>query len=176
MILGCVLAGGHSSRFGSDKALAEIDGRTLIARTVDALSGWCEHVVVVGRETAPAPTLPDWPRPGMGPLAGIAAALMLARDEGYASVLTCGVDSLDLPEALPALLSPAPAYAEAQPVIGLWPADSFAAIDAILHGDGRHSMRQFAQAIGARPVNLPGNPANINTPADLAAAEKRHGL
>lgn len=75
MILGVVLAGGKSSRFGSDKALAELDGHTLISRAVDALAGWCEYVVVAGRETAPAPTLPDWPAAGMGPLAGLAAAL-----------------------------------------------------------------------------------------------------
>ena len=176
MILGCVLAGGLSTRFGSDKALAELDGRTLIARAVDALSGWCEHVVVVGRELAPAPTLPDWPRPGMGPLGGIAAALRLAQDQGYAAVLTCGVDSAVMPENLPDLLRPAPAYLVEQPVIGLWPATSLEALGAILTSDGRHSMRQFAEAIGARAVQLAAKPANINTPADLAALEKHRGL
>ena len=176
MILGCVLAGGQSTRFGSDKALAELHGHTLIARAVDALSGWCEYVVVVGRELAPAPTLPDWPRPGMGPLAGIAAALHLARDENYAAVLTCGVDSAVLPDDLLDLLTPAPAYLADQPVIGLWPADALEAIEAVLLGEGRHSMRQFAEAIGARPVKLAAKPANINTPADLAALERRDGL
>lgn len=176
MILGCVLAGGQSSRFGSDKALAELDGRSLIARAVDTLAGWCEYVVVVGRETAPAPCLPDWPRPGMGPLGGIAAALHLARDEGYHFVLTCGVDSLDLPDDLPALLTPAPAYLEGQPVVGLWPASAAETIAAILTSPGRHSMRQFAEALGARPVKLACEPANINTPTDLSEAEKRHGL
>jgi len=176
MILGAVLAGGQSTRFGTDKALAEFDGHTLIARAVDALAGWCEHVVVIGRETAPAPTLPDWPGPDMGPLAGIAAALHLARDEGYELVLTCGVDSLGLPESLPDLLSPAPAYLATQPVIGLWPASAAEAIEAILKGDGRHSMLRFAETIGARAVKAPADPANINTPADLAALEKRHGL
>ena len=175
MILGCVLAGGLSTRFGSDKALAEFEGRTLIARAVDALSGWSEYVVVVGRELAPAPTLPDWPRAGMGPLAGIAAALHLARDEGYEAVLTCGVDSAVLPEGLPDLLAPAPAYLADQPVIGLWPASALETIEAILHGEGKHSMRQFAEAIGARPVNSPARAANINTPADLAKLEKRRG-
>ncbi len=176
MILGCVLAGGQSSRFGSDKALAELGGHTLIVRAVDALSLWCEYVVVVGRETAPAPTLPDWPRPGMGPLAGIAAALHLARDEGYAAVLTCGVDSAVLPDNLADLLAPAPAYLADQPVIGLWPASAAPAIETILRGDGRHSMRQFAEAIGARAVQCSTKPANINTPADLAELEKRNGL
>lgn len=173
MILGCVLAGGQSSRFGSDKALAELHGHTLIARAVDSLSGWCEYVVVVGRELAPAPTLPDWPRPHMGPLAGIAAALHLARDDGYAAVLTCGVDSAVLPENLPGLLAPAPAFLADQPVIGLWPASALAAIEAILTSEGRHSMRQFAEAVGARAVISTTATANINTPADLTALENR---
>jgi molybdopterin-guanine dinucleotide biosynthesis protein A len=169
MILGAVLAGGLSTRFGSDKALAELDGHTLIARAVDALSGWCEYVVVVGRETAPAPTLPDWPRPGMGPLAGIAGALHLARDENYTAVLTCGVDSVGLPENLPELLGAAPAYLADQPVVGIWPAASLDVLEAMLTGEGRHSMYAFAQAIGARAVKLEQSPANVNTQADLAA-------
>ena len=176
MILGAVLAGGQSVRFGSDKALAELNGHTLIARAVDSLSGWCEYVVVVGRELAPAPTLPDWPRPQMGPLAGIAAALHLARDEGYDAVLTCGVDSVLLPDDLPGILAPAPAYLAEQPVIGLWPASALGAIETILTSEGRHSMRQFAEAIGARAVQLAAIAANINTPADLAELEKRGGL
>jgi molybdenum cofactor guanylyltransferase len=172
MILGAVLAGGQSSRFGADKALAEFRGRTLLAHAVDTLSGWCEHVIVVGRAEAPAPTLPDWPRPGMGPLAGLAAALHHARNKGYESVLTCGVDSLQLPDDLPDLLSPAPAYLAAQPVIGLWPASAVQAIEDILHSDGRHSLKRFAEAVGARAVTGVADPANINTQADLAALER----
>jgi molybdenum cofactor guanylyltransferase len=176
MILGCVLAGGQATRFGSDKALAELGGRTLLARAVDALSGWCEQVVVAGRETAPAPTLPDWPQPQMGPLAGIAAALHLALDEGYEAVLTCGVDSAGLPEDLLERLSPGPAYVAGQPVIGLWPANASARLDALLESTGRHSMLAFAELLGARAVELPVSPANINTLNDLKAAENRDGL
>jgi molybdenum cofactor guanylyltransferase len=172
MILGAVLAGGQSSRFGADKALAEFRGRTLLAHAVDTLSGWCEHVIVVGRAEAPAPTLPDWPRPGMGPLAGLAAALHHARDEDYEFVLTCGVDSLALPDDLPDLLSPAPAFLAAQPVIGLWPASAVQAVEDILHSDGRHSLKRFAEAVGARAVTGVAQPANVNTQADLAALER----
>ncbi len=176
MMLGAVLAGGQSTRFGSDKALAELGGRTLLARAVDQLSGWCEMVVVIGRETAPAPTLPDSPRSGMGPLGGIAAALHHARDESYDEVLTCGVDSADLPDDLPDLLGPAPSYLADQPVVGRWPASASPHLDAILVAEGRHSMRQFAEAIGARAVTRSVHSANINTPADLKALENRHGL
>lgn len=177
MILGAVLAGGQSTRFGSDKAMAELGGRTLLALAVDALAGLCDAVVVVGRETAPAPTLPDWPRAGMGPLGGIAAALHHARDAGFAEVLTCAVDSVGLGDDLIVRLGAAPAYCADQPVIGLWPVSASAAVDAILKGQGRHSMRAFAESISARAVHFDIKPANINTPADLNAAEEQsHGL
>ncbi|MCT2397993.1 molybdenum cofactor guanylyltransferase [Novosphingobium mangrovi (ex Huang et al. 2023)] len=169
MILGAVLAGGMSARFGSDKALAELDGRTLIALAVDALAGWCEHVIVVGRETAPAPTLPDWPRPGMGPLGGLAAALHHALDEGYETVLTCGVDAAYLPDDLLERLSPGPSCLASQPVIGLWPAAAAPELEALLHSDQRHSMLRFAETIGARRVQIASAVPNINTPGDLAA-------
>ncbi|KPF91690.1 molybdenum cofactor guanylyltransferase [Novosphingobium sp. AAP83] len=177
MILGAVLAGGLSTRFGSDKALAELGGRTLLARAVDALSGVCETVVVVGRDVASVQTLPDWPSAGMGPLGGIAAALHHARDAGFSEVLTCAVDSVGMGDDLIGQLSPAPSYCADQPVIGLWPVTASNAVDAILTGDGRHSMRAFAERIGARAVRFESKPANINTPADLSAAEERsHGL
>ncbi|MXP26217.1 NTP transferase domain-containing protein [Altererythrobacter indicus] len=176
MILGVVLAGGLSTRFGSDKALAELGGHTLLTRAVDALSGWCEMVVIAGRETGPAPCIPDWPHPGMGPLGGIAAGLRYAQDMDYETVLTCGVDSLNLPANLLELLSPAPASLESQPVIGHWPANAATAVEAILEGSGKHSMRAFAEKIGATPVKSTHKTANINTQADLNAAEKNYGL
>ena len=174
--LGAILAGGESSRFGSDKALAQIDGTTMLERAVALLTACCDAVIVVGRDTASVRTIADWPRGGMGPLGGIAAALRFAEDEGFAEVLTIGVDCPDLPENLPALLSPAPAVLASQPVIGLWPVSARTAVETILTGTGRHSLRSLAEATGARMVRTAEAPANINTPADLNAWEQRHGL
>jgi len=176
MILGVVLAGGKSTRFGSDKALAELGGRTLLARAVDALSGWCEYVVIAGRDHGPAPCIPDWPQAGMGPLGGIAAGLHHAVDEGYETVMTCGVDSVNLPEDLLEILSPAPRYLESQPVIGHWPASAAATVEAILKGNGKHSMLAFASAVGAAGVKTAAKPANVNSPADLAGMEQNNGI
>lgn len=176
MILGVVLAGGQSTRFGSDKALAELGGRTLLARAVDGLSGLADTVVIAGRDHGPARCIPDWPHARMGPLGGIAAGLRLAQDEDYDSVLTCGVDSAELPDDLLDLLSPTPAYLTDQPVVGHWPASAAKAIEDILEGAGKHSMLAFANTINARGVKSTHEPANINTPADLAAAEKTHGI
>lgn len=167
MILGVVLAGGRSTRFGSDKALAVVDGQTLIERAVEQLAHWCGAVVVAGRPAAPAPTVQDWPAPGMGPLGGLAAALRHAQAHGFDTVLSVGVDSLGLPPDLPALLAPAPACLASQPIVGLWPADAAGAIAALLESDTSHAAYAFAQAVGARMVVLDREPSNINTPGDL---------
>ena len=166
--LGAVLAGGASRRFGSDKALAVLDGQTLLERAAARLDPWCGAVVVVGRGDGPVATVPDWPAPAMGPLGGIAGALRAARDRGFAEVLTVGVDSLGLPDDLPERLSPGPAYVSDQPVVALWPVAALAAVEAILGADGRHSVRALADATGARGVVLDGPSINVNRPEDLA--------
>lgn len=170
-ILGAVLAGGLSSRFGSDKAQALLDGRRLIDHAIDILQGQCDAVIVIGRDEQDRPSCPDWPRPHMGPLGGIAGALSYAADAGYDAVLTCGVDSPSLPVDLAALLSPAPACLAAQPIIGLWPIASLPVLQTILLESQNHSVRHFAEHIGARSVGLAINPANVNTQADLAQLE-----
>lgn len=169
MILGAVLAGGQSSRFGSDKALAQLGGRSLLDRAVASLEAQCDGVIVVGRGD-----VPDRPRAGMGPLGGINAALHHAVSHGYAQVLTCGVDCGGLGSGTRAELAPAPAYVADQPVIGLWPASAAPALDAFLATDAKHSMRAFADLIGARPVKLSTKTANINTREDLESAQEQH--
>lgn len=170
-VLGAVLAGGRSSRFGSDKALAQVAGETLLARSVATLAAQCDAVVVVGRDEAPAPTVADRPAPDMGPLGGIAGALHHAATHGYGAVLTCAVDSYGLGPSARSELGEAPAFCVSQPVIGIWPVSALGAVDAILAGEGRHSLRAFVSRIGARAVTLSREPANINTPADLAEIE-----
>lgn len=46
-VAGLVLAGGQSSRFGSDKASAPLAGRPLLQWVISALEGVCESIVVV---------------------------------------------------------------------------------------------------------------------------------
>ena len=170
-ILGAVLAGGQSRRFGSDKALAMLDGATLLDRAVATLAALCSEVVVVGRDVAPVPVVPDHPAPGMGPLGGIAGALRHANSGGFDAVLSLPVDAVGFDAAGLSALVPGPSCCSAQPVIGLWPVTVMPVVEAILAGEGRHSLRQLADAAGARLVALPAVTGNINTPADLAACE-----
>src|SRR5437870_4561317 len=66
---GFILAGGRSSRMGSDKALLDWHGGPLLNHMVDLLRHATNDVQVVGRDR-----LPDH-LPGRGPLSGIATAL-----------------------------------------------------------------------------------------------------
>jgi molybdenum cofactor guanylyltransferase len=170
-ILGAILAGGQSSRFGSDKAVATLHGERLIDLARAALARQCDEVAIVGRDNG----IPDWPAPGLGPLGGIAGALRHAQANGHHLVLTCGVDSIGLPDDLIEQLSHAPAYVVGQPVVGLWPVEALPALETRLANPGSHSMRAFADEIGARAVQI-DTLANINTRADLAALEQQDGL
>ncbi|RYD45079.1 MAG: molybdenum cofactor guanylyltransferase [Sphingomonadales bacterium] len=160
--LGAVLAGGRSSRFGSDKALAMLDERSLLDHAVATLRPHCDAVVVVGRDE-----IADWPRPDMGPLGGIAGALIHAVVEGFDQLLTAPVDCVRLPDDLRALLEPAPAFLETQPVIGLWPVTALRDLQVMLEDAGDLAVMAFARRIGARPVASDFVPPNVNSIADL---------
>ncbi len=174
-ILGAILAGGRSTRFGSDKALANLDGRALIDRVVDAVAPQVDALVVVGRTHPGLTCIPDRPAPDLGPLGGIAAALHHAAALGYAQILTVPCDAPFLPAELRRHLSAAGSavYLADLPVVGWWPADAHATLDAMLAGGGSRSVRAFADRIGALGVAGPTEIANVNTPDDLALLAKR---
>ena len=161
-----MLAGGKSSRFGSDKGQALLNGKPLTDHAAELLAFQCDAVVIVGQGA-----VLDWPEGGRGPLGGLAGALLHAREIGFDSVLCCAVDSLGLPPDLRERLTPGPAYVASQPVIGLWPIASLLAAQAMLDSGAIASMHGFAERIGARAVKLPHEPANVNTPDDLAQWE-----
>jgi molybdopterin-guanine dinucleotide biosynthesis protein A len=75
--VGFVLAGGQSSRMGSDKALVSFDGRPLVAHALSLLQQAGLRASIAGGEPALAAFAPmvEDRRTGMGPLSGICAAL-----------------------------------------------------------------------------------------------------
>lgn len=168
-LLGAVLAGGESRRFGSDKAMALLDGRPLIEHAIASLAPFTERVIVIGREDS----IPDRPRGGHGPLAGINAAIHYALRFDYDAVLTTGCDVPALPPRLGDLLAGG-GYVAEMPIVGLWPTALALHLDAWLKVDSDRSVRGWADAAGVPRVTLGAAIANINTPADLVALGPRH--
>ncbi len=171
-LLGAVLAGGQSRRFGSDKAEALLEGRRLIDLVADALAPQCAALVVCGRVDHAFTCLPDRPGPGIGPLGGLAAALHHAASQGYDAVLSAGCDVPNLPGNLAQILSGArgdASIAESQPVIGLWPSGLTVPLDGFI-ADGGRALYGFAEHVGARSVVIDPPLANVNRPEDLPPA------
>jgi molybdopterin-guanine dinucleotide biosynthesis protein A len=95
-----ILAGGKSTRMGSDKAFVMLDGRTLLARALELARAVTDNVRIVGsaeKFAAFAPVVEDVFRE-CGPLGGIHAAL---RASGAELNLMLAVD---VPFVSPALL------------------------------------------------------------------------
>lgn len=163
-LLGAVLAGGRSTRFGSDKALALLDGKPLIEHAIAAVGKQADAVIVCGREWGD--WVPDRPAPDLGPLGGINAALHSAVARGYDAVLTIPCDIPVLPPGLAALLGSGGHVAEV-PVIGLWPVQLAAALDDWLGMAEDRSVRRWARGAGLAAVPVAFDFPNLNTPADL---------
>lgn len=163
-ILGAVLAGGESRRFGSDKAEALLDGKRLIDHAAASIAPFCETVVIVGRTGG----VQDNPAPGLGPLGGLCGALTYGAEAGFEAVLTTACDVPDLPEQLlSALAASPPAVAASLPVVGVWPTSLAGRLADYLESGSPRAMRDWCKTAGATMVAWPEPIRNINRPEDL---------
>jgi len=179
-ILGAVLAGGRSRRFGSPKTLATVGGASLLELPLRALLEAFGTAVVVCKPGTPLPSLPSgvavWhdDDPIDHPLSGILAALK--RHRGRVAVLAC-----DMPSAGAGLMrrlaaAPGP-NALARSARGLEP------LAAIYHPSATAGLAQGlatraplrATVAKLAPIEVPASAselANINHAADLAEGER----
>ncbi|HET9147624.1 MAG TPA: molybdenum cofactor guanylyltransferase MobA [Acetobacteraceae bacterium] len=186
-IAGLILAGGAGRRLGGvDKALLRLHHLPMLAHVMKRLAPQVD-ALALSAQGDPArfagfglPVLDDGGHRGKGPLAGLAAGLAWAAGAGMDALLTLPVDTPFIPADLVRRLGRAPAVAchqgRVHHLVALWPADAGAALGAFLERDGPCRVADFARALGMRPVEFPDQPDpfhNVNTPADLDAAEAR---
>ena len=95
MNVGCViLAGGKSSRMGTDKALLEYDGKQFIEQIAKELSSFEERIIARGTNSRFSDSIEeDWTvipdiYPDHGPIGGLHAALSACRSDAL-FVVTC---------------------------------------------------------------------------------------
>jgi molybdopterin-guanine dinucleotide biosynthesis protein A len=191
-----ILAGGRGSRMGGlDKAFLPLAGRPLVAHLVGRLAPQCAPIAInangdpVRFASFGLPILPDSAEGQPGPLAGILAALDWAHGIGAEAVMTAAVDTPFLPPDLAGRLrlaaGPSGAAIAASPdaagrirphpTFGLWPVRARDGLRACLAA-GERKLMLWAEALGAGVAEFapaPHDPFfNINTPEDLAAAER----
>ena len=185
-VLGVVLAGGRSTRFGSEKAVAVVDGAPMVARVAAVLAHGCEAVAVNAPEASGAAAwarahgltvLPDPPGLPDGPLAGVLAGLDAAERHGAAWLLTAPCDTpclpADLGERLMSAVGAAPAATVvttsegSHPLCTLWSVGLRAPLAAALDAGAHPSVRAWLRQAGAAQVAFADTRAfaNLNTPA-----------
>ena len=165
-ILGAILVGGASSRFGSNKAHAVHNGSPLLAHVIAALTPQVSALAIVGGDWPGLTRIDDCPAPGLGPLGGLCGALAYAAANNFDAVLVAPCDTLDLPADLARRLSPGPAVAVGQRSIGLWPVTLAPVLRNWLANGNPRALHAFITATGAAQIDC-GPLRNINRPADL---------
>lgn len=189
-VVGLVLAGGRSVRFGGEKAVALLDGKPLLEWAALRLRSVCARVAANVRPGTEAevvaksldlPVLYDELGDALGPLAGVKVGLMWAEDQGARALAVSPCDAPLLPDDLYVRLienaEGGAALAETtdglEPLCALWPVAALPIVRDAL-ADGAHPPTwRVLERIGARKVPFESREAfaNVNTRDDLAAIE-----
>lgn len=190
-VLGALLAGGKSERFGSDKAMAVYQGQYLIDHAIGLLEPQCDALLICGRSYGDYAFVKDDPE-DQGPLGGINAALRYAKNQGFDAVISFPCDTIrrdmikrdmirrdnaehdadgrdraiEKSEILWFEHGKA-AYVRNQPVIGYWPSTLSDRLGHWLHSQKRRSMMAWAEYIEASAIEAEDIFVNINRPEDL---------
>ncbi len=189
-VTAAVMAGGRSMRMGVDKTLLPVDGETLLARVVDAVSAVCAHTVVV---TNRAEQIAEAGLPAdtqvlidevsyQGPLGGLVTALKGAPDDWVLAV-AADVPWLE-PEVIRALWAARDGAQVVvtvtekgiEPLLALYHRDCLPAARRVLESGRRRLVAMFPELnVVELPIEslLTADPGlrslvNVNTPEDLA--------
>ncbi|HWU56367.1 MAG TPA: molybdenum cofactor guanylyltransferase [Rhizomicrobium sp.] len=186
-ILGVVLAGGRSRRFGCDKAIAQLDNRQLIEHVVARAKPQVGILAISGRDYGLGlPLIPD-AMASEGPLTGVVSAMQWAETAGFSAVATFSCDTpffpADLVARLAAKLTPASGCSFAStcgtrhPVFALWRISVLGRLQED-YTTGIRSLMAAQDRIGAVATVFDEGPGpggdmffNINSRAEQALAQ-----
>jgi len=186
-----ILAGGKSTRMGTDKAFVEFEGRTLLARALDLTRSVTLDVRIVGDPAkfgAFAPVVEDI-FSGCGPLAGIHAALrsssadlnlILAIDLPFVSLALLQYLVTRARNSADARVTIANDNGGLQPLAAIYRREFAEAAEKALQ-QGRYKIDVLFESATTQIIPEPELEAagfsprifrNLNTPQDLAEARK----
>jgi molybdopterin-guanine dinucleotide biosynthesis protein A len=180
---GFVLVGGRSSRMGQDKALLQWNSHPLVEEVAARVRDVAGNVALVGApgryQALGLECLPDL-RPGLGPLAGIEAALASGRGE-LNLVVACDMPGLESRwlrtllecaeqnDALCTLLRDSAGIAH--PLCAVYRRACLPVVQRLLRAN-RLKAQDAARQLNAVMVDIDAELPNINTPEEWRAARE----
>ncbi|MGF7137914.1 molybdopterin-guanine dinucleotide biosynthesis protein A [Roseimarinus sediminis] len=98
-ITGVVMAGGKSSRMGSDKGLLDFEGKPMVKYAIDLLSAYFKTLIISSNdrnyEMFNLPLVPDFHK-NCGPICGL-HAVMQQVETPYVFILSCDMPLMTVP-------------------------------------------------------------------------------
>ena len=190
-ILGVVLAGGKSKRFGKDKANVKLGNKTLIQHTLDKIKSKFSKIIVVSNTEVVKDYIivKDCINGQLGPLVGVLSAMkwIKTNNHSYDWLATFPCDTpffnvslidkfIEASKSSNDLLYFAKTKEKRHNIFGLWSLKLIETLEKDIVDNKYRKVEEWANKIGVKTINI--NYAgtdpffNINTKEDLEEAEK----
>jgi len=190
-ILGVVLAGGKSERFGKDKSEIKLGSKTLLIHTLDKIKSKFNKIIIVSnnKRVKDYVVIKDCIEGQLGPLVGILSAMKWIKKNNYSYkwVMTfpCDTPFFDISiidkfiEATK--LNDSPLYfvkseEKRHNIFGLWSLKIMETLEADILKNDYRKVEKWANKIGVKTINITYDNIdpffNINTQEDLEEAKK----
>tara|TARA_B100001250_G_scaffold408234_1_gene430265 strand:+ start:619 stop:1230 length:612 start_codon:yes stop_codon:yes gene_type:complete len=190
-ILGVVLAGGKSKRFGEDKSTIKLNDKTLIEHTLDKIKSKLNKIIIVSNDKVLKNyiTINDCIDGQLGPLVGVLSAMKWIKDNNYSYnwIITFPCDTpffnisiidkfVEVSKLNDSLLYFAKSEEKRHNIFGLWSLKLIETLEMDIVKNNHRKVEKWADKIGVKTINISYKEVdpffNINTKEDLKEAKK----
>jgi molybdopterin-guanine dinucleotide biosynthesis protein A len=181
-----IMAGGNSTRMGTDKSMLSIEGKPIIEGICERLSTCFEQILIsadnkekfefLGYEVVPDKI------PGQGPLMGIASALQASSNE-LNFVVACDIPHIELRHVRKIIskaangehdiVVPVAGDGQYEPLFAVYRKSALRAVNEVLSSGGRKISDVFALC-NVKTIDLGADLVNLNTTAEYEEFRKNH--
>jgi len=190
-ILGVVLAGGKSKRFGEDKNKVRLGNKTLLEHTLYKIKSKFNNFVIVSNSNFPKDytIIKDCINGQLGPLVGVLSAMKWVKKNNFSYdwIMTFPCDTpffepriidkfVEAVKFNDSLLYFAKSAKKRHNIFGLWSLKLIEILETDIIENNYRKVEKWANKIGVKTINISYDNTdpffNINTKEDLAEAKK----
>ena len=190
-ILGVVLAGGKSKRFGQDKNEVKLGEKTLLEHTIDKVKSKFKEIIIVANKEVSKDykIVNDCIEGQLGPLVGVLSAMKWIKKNNFSYnwVATFPCDTpffnvsvidefIKVSKRNDSSLYFVKTKEKRHNIFGLWSVELFETLEKDIIKNNYRKVEEWANKIGVKTINVSYDVIdpffNINTKEDLVEAEQ----
>ena len=190
-ILGVILAGGKSKRFGEEKSKVKLNGKTLLDHTLDKIKSKFNKIIIVSNNKTLKShiTINDYIDGQLGPLVGVLSAMKWIQKNNYSYnwIITFPCDTpffnvslidkfVEASKLNDSLLYFVKSEEKRHNIFGLWSLKLIETLEEDIIKNNHRKVEKWANKIGVKTINITHDNIdpffNINTQEDLEEAKK----